>query len=116
MMQLEHIIGDVVCLVLRNSDSLKELNLVGPMIHLKIRGYDKMGLWIEHPGLVIVKTEDSAGKAIPLKKQIKESVDASVLITWDNIQSIMHYPNREGYDFPSEFDRTLGFKVGFKEE
>ena len=23
----------------------------------------------------------------------------------------MHYPNREGYDFPSEFDKDVGFKV-----
>jgi len=22
----------------------------------------------------------------------------------------MHYPDREGYDFPSEFDKNIGFK------
>ena len=115
MMQLEHIVGDVVCIVLRDPDSLKEINLNERLNWLKVRGFDKMGLWVEHPDLVVFKTEEN-GKPIPPKKRVKERLDASVLITWDNIQTIMHYPNREGYDFPSEFEREVGFKIQIKEE
>ena len=41
-------------------------------------------------------------------KKIKN--EATVLVTWQNIISIMHYPNREGFDYPSEFDKNIGFK------
>ena len=115
MMKMEHIVGDVVCIVLRDPDRLKEINLGESMASFQVRGFDKMGLWVAHPGLVIVQTEDKNGKPIPPKKQVKEEIDASVLITWDNILSIMHYPNREGYDYPSEFDKEVGFKLHAKE-
>lgn len=108
---MEHIVGDVVCILLRDPDSLKEINIGEQMVHLQVRGFDKMGIWVAHPGLVIVQTEDENGKPIPPKKQVQEEIDASVLITWDNIVSIMHYPHREGFDFPSEFDKEVGFKL-----
>ena len=28
---------------------------------------------------------------------------------WNQIKTIMHYPDREGYDLPSEFDKNIGF-------
>ena len=65
---------------------------------------------MEHPGVVIARTEDKDGKPIPENKIKKEKIDASFLVTWDNINSIMHYPKREGFDFPSEFDVEIGFK------
>ena len=111
MMEIKHIVGDIVCIVLRDSNSLKEINLKGPTLHVKVRGYDKMGIWIAHPGLILVKTEDKDGKAILPKNQVQENIDASILITWDNVLSIMHYPNREGYDQPSPWKREFGFKT-----
>ena len=115
MMQLEHIVGDVVCIVLRDPNSLKEINLNERINWLKVRGFDKMGLWVEHPDLVVVKTEEG-GKPIPPKKRTSERLDASVLITWDYVQTIMLYPNRDGYDFPSEFEREVGFKIQTKKD
>jgi len=61
--------------------------------------------------LEIVHSEDDAGKPIPPEKMLRESIDANFLISWDNIKTIMHYPDREGYDFPSEFDKNIGFIV-----
>ena len=72
MMQLEHIVGDVVCIVLRDPNSLKEINLNERINWLKVRGFDKMGLWVEHPDLVVVKTEEG-GKPIPPKKSITQT-------------------------------------------
>ena len=40
---------------------------------------------------------------------VKENIDAVFLAGWDNIETIMHYPNRENYDFPNEFDKDIGF-------
>ncbi|MAV58545.1 MAG: hypothetical protein CMG07_01160 [Candidatus Marinimicrobia bacterium] len=114
MMQIEHIIGDIVCIVLRDPKSLEDININERISYFKVRGFDKMGLWVEHPDLVIVKTEDENGDSIPENEQKHERLDASVLITWDNVQSILHYPNREGYDFPSEFEREVGFKIKTK--
>ena len=46
-----------------------------------------------------------------IKNKIKrEKVDANFLMRWEYIISVMHYPDREGYDFPSEFDLDIGFK------
>ena len=53
---------------------------------------------------------DENGKSIPENEQKIENVDAVFLIAWGNIDTIMHYPNRDGYDFPSEFDTDIGFK------
>ena len=79
-------------------------------IYFLIKGFDQLGLWLEHPGVIIAKTEDNSGKPIPSEQIKKEQIDANFLVTWDNINTIMHYPNREGYDFPSEFDIEIGFK------
>ena len=46
---------------------------------------------------------------IAKEQQKTESVEAVFLVSWSNIENIMHYPNREGYDFPSEFETDIGF-------
>mgnify|MGYP006103324853 FL=1 len=110
MFKTEDIIGDLVFISFKNSDQLKDLGINSPSGHFLIKGFDQLGLWLEHPGVIIAKTEDIAGKPIPNNKIKKEQIDANFLVTWDNINTIMHYPNRDGYDFPSEFDRAIGFK------
>ena len=114
MFTLENIIGDIVFISLRDKSFLSKIAISEDLNHFKIMGQDQLGLWVEHPDLVIVKTEDKNGDPIPENKQKHERLDASVLITWDNVQSILHYPNREGYDFPSEFEREVGFKIKTK--
>ena len=41
--------------------------------------------------------------------QKTEEVDAVFLAPWPLVETIMHYPHREGFDFPSEFDKHIGF-------
>ena len=110
MFKTEDIIGDVVFISFKSADQLKDLGINSSAGHFLIKGFDQLGLWLEHPGVIIAKTEDNSGKPIPSKKIQKEQIDANFLVTWDNINTIMHYPNREGYDFPSEFDIEIGFK------
>ena len=69
-----------------------------------------MGIWLEHPGIIIIRSEDKTGNPLPVSKQTKENIAADFIVTWDNVNTIMHYPEREGYDFPSEFNTEIGFK------
>ena len=67
-----------------------------------LKGYDQIGIWLEHPGLNLVVGNK--------KKHSTENINANFIITWDNINTIMHYPNRIGFDFPNEFTRnSIGF-------
>ena len=38
-----------------------------------------------------------------------QKVEASILIPWGFIVSIAHFPETEGFDFPSPFDSHIGF-------
>ena len=110
MFKIEDTIGDIIFITFKNVERVKDLGIESPSGHYLVKGIDSIGIWLEHPGVILAKTVDGDGKPIPDEKIIKEKVDANFLLTWDNIKSIMHYPNREGYDFPSEFNLDIGFK------
>jgi len=114
MFKVDDIIGDVVFFSFKDNERLAQLGINSNTAHFLVKGYDHLGIWVEHPGLVFTYSEDKNGKPLPENKVKKESIDANFLITWDMINTIMHYPNREGFDFPSEFDRNIGFKKDSK--
>ena len=110
MFTIENIIGDIVFVSFREKSFLSKLAIPEEANHFKIIGQDQLGIWVEHPKLTFRYTTDKNGKPIPRDEQKIEKVDAVFLIVWANINTIMHYPNRDGYDFPSEFDTDIGFK------
>ena len=110
MFTLENIIGDVVFVSLRDKSFLSKIAIPEDLNHFKIKGQDQLGLWVEHPQLTFKYKLDQNGKSIPGNEKKPENVDAVFLIAWGNIDTIMHYPDREGYDFPSEFETDIGFK------
>tara|TARA_B100000945_G_C19930532_1_gene389321 strand:+ start:189 stop:539 length:351 start_codon:yes stop_codon:yes gene_type:complete len=110
MFNTEQIIGDIVFISFNDINRYQDIGLSKPYGHFFILGYDNIGVWVTHPGLFIEELEDKKGKPLPLEKIHREEINASFLVTWDNIKTIMHYPNREGFDFPSEFDKNIGFK------
>ena len=110
MFTVEHIIGDIVFIALRDKSFLSKLAIPEELTHFKVKGQDQLGLWVEHPKLTFRYTTDQEGKPIEKDKQKTESVDAVFLVAWANIDTIMHYPDRDGYDFPSEFSTDIGFK------
>ena len=116
MFTVENIIGDIVFLSFRDKSFLSKLAIPEEANHFKIMGQDQLGLWVEHPKLTFRYTTDKKGKPIPRDAQKVEKVDAVFLIVWANIDTIMHYPNRDGYDFPSEFNTEIGFKYEDKEK
>jgi len=110
MFTVENIIGDIVFLSLRDTSFLTKLAVPEQLSHFKVVGQDQLGLWVEHPKLTFKYTKDESGKDVPENQQKTETVDAIFLIAWGNIDTVMHYPDREGFDFPSEFDKEIGFK------
>ena len=110
MFKIEDVVGDIVFVSFRDIEKLKDLGINTSTGHFLIQGIDHIGIWLSHPGIIIAKTEDENGKPIPEEKIIKEKIKANFLVTWDNINTIMHYPEREGFDFPSEFEIDIGFK------
>ena len=110
MFKVDDIIGDIVYFSFKDPQRFKDIGIDSQGSHFLVRGYDHLGVWVKHPGLILTYAEDSSGKPLPSNKIQKESIDANFLLPWDAINTIMHYPNREGFDFPSEFDRNIGFK------
>ena len=96
---MEFIINDIVYVSLR--DKIDSILMESKGGHFKVKGHDHIGLWVEHPGLEY--DMDSKGK--------KEEIDCVFLIPWSNIETIMHFPNKEGFDFEGVLDKN---KIGFK--
>ena len=115
MFTVENIIGDIVFLSFREKSFLSKLAIPEDASHFKIKGQDHLGLWIEHPKLTFRYTTDKEGKPVERDKQRTEEVQAVFLVAWGNIETLMHYPDREGFDFPSEFDTDIGFKYNDKD-
>tara|TARA_Y100001970_G_scaffold119482_1_gene148236 strand:- start:510 stop:821 length:312 start_codon:yes stop_codon:yes gene_type:complete len=98
MFNIEDIIGDIVYIDFQDNSIYNEIGVSNNINHFLVKGYDHIGIWLAHPKLY-------------RKKDKKELLDANFLVSWNNVKNIMHYPNREGYDFPSEFDKDIGFKT-----
>jgi len=111
MMKIEDIINDVVLIVVENAEGLATAGIDQDRFYAKVIGYDEFGLWVEHPSFEVVISEDSEGKPLPPEKVIREKFYASVQIQWRNISTLVHFPDREGFDFPSPFDRSIGFNA-----
>ena len=102
MFKGEDIIGDIVFVSFINVKEFKDIGITSSS-HFLVKGLDQLGVWLQHPG--ISSNNDSRGIS-SFNNHIKEGI---FLAMWNQINTIMHYPNREGYDFPSEFDKEIGF-------
>lgn len=109
MMKIEDIINDVVLIVVEDAKGLNTAGIDQEKFYAKVIGYDEFGLWVEHPSFEVVISEDSEGKPLPPEKVTREKFCASVQVQWRNISTLVHFPNREGFDFPSPFDLQIGF-------
>ncbi len=102
MMKIEEIVGDIVLIVLDSHDPLKKIGIEQDKIFVKVKGYDENGIWIHHPSFRIPElSEKKDGKT--------KNLEASILIPWAFIISIAHFPGADGLDFPSPFNRSIGF-------
>ena len=117
MIKLEDIIGDLIFISFGNIERFKDIGITESSGHYLLKGYDQIGMWLEHPGIVIIRSEDKTGNPLPVSKHTKENIAPDFVVTWDNVNTIMHYPERDGYDFPSEFEKMkLGFRFEKEDE
>ena len=116
MINLDEIIGDIIFISFRDSERLKDLGVTESSGHYSLKGYDQMGLWLEHPGIVIIRVEDESGNPLPVAEQSKENIAANFVVTWDNVNTIMCYPEREGFDLPNKFNKNFGFRFEHEEK
>lgn len=109
MMKMKNIIGDVVLLILANTEALAEIGVTQKTIYVKALGYDDFGIWVEFSNFRIPKLKTAKGKKP--KRPMYQSVTGSLLIQWTLITSIVHFPGVEGFDFPSPFESHIGFNI-----
>jgi hypothetical protein len=114
VVSLDEIIGDVIFISFADFERFKDIGIKSPSGHFLLKGYDQMGLWLEHPGIVMIHNEDESGSPLPVTEHKKENIAADFIVTWNNVNTIMHYPDRDGFDFPSEFDKNIGFSLDDK--
>ena len=114
MFTTEEIIGDIIFISFNDFERYIDFGVNSKSGHYLVKGYDNFGIWVQHPGIIIKHSEDAKGNPVPQDEMLTEKIDANFLITWDNVKSIMHYPGREGFDFPSEFDKNIGFNINKK--
>ena len=115
MVKLNDIIGDIIFISFRDAKRMQDIGIEDSSGHYMLKGYDQLGLWLEHPGIIIQHMEDDEGRPLQPEKQSLEEINAIFMVNWDNINTMMHYPDREGFDFPGHLkDRKIGFH--FKEK
>ena len=105
---MEFIVNDIIFISFK--EDLKSIGINYNEGYFKVKGHDSLGIWLEHPGIEKIEDVDKKGKPIPANKRKKEVIEAVFLAHWGNIKTIMHFPNREGFDFPSPFERKVGFR------
>ena len=109
-MSTADIVGDIVQLILTDTAGLEPIGIVTRAPYLKVVGMDDLGLWVEHPQYVIVKANDPNGRPLPEDQQVRTKLDANFLLRWEKITTVVHFPNREGFDFPNPMDdKPIGF-------
>ena len=110
MIKLDDIIGDLIFISFGDLGRFKDIGITESSGHYLLKGYDQMGIWLEHPGIVLNCSEDKNGNPLPVAKHTRENIAADFIVTWDNVNTIMHYPEREGFDLPNEFNKNFGFR------
>ncbi|MBD3309364.1 hypothetical protein GF339_23405 [candidate division KSB3 bacterium] len=111
MVEIEKLINDRVMIVLANREGLNKAGINETNFYAKIVGYDRIGLWIENPEFTTTRVRDDDGNIIPPEDRQQENYLANVLIPWNNIRSIVHFPNREGFAYEEDGIGHLGHGV-----
>ena len=60
MTKLSEIVGDIIFISLRDPKRYKNIGILTDSGHYLFKGYDQMGIWVKHPGIVVKNTEDIA--------------------------------------------------------
>lgn len=108
MVEIDKLIHDKIMIVLNNYDGLGKIGIKEANFYAKIVGYDRIGLWIENPEFKTTRVRDDEGNIIPPEYRKQEVYNANILIPWNNIKSIVHFPDREGFAYEEDGIGNLG--------
>lgn len=108
-MTIDEIINKTVMLMIFQSDGLDPAGIKEKKFYAKVVGRDSIGLWIENPKVETTRLRDDNGILIPPEQRLHEEHLAYVLVPWGNIRSVVHFPDREGFDnFEDEEAKSIG--------
>ena len=65
-------------------------------------GETKMGKPVEK-GKVRIRAKEYVCSECGHIEEKKEHIEANIFIHWSNVKTLMHYPNRKGFDFPYQY-------------
>ena len=85
-------------------EDIKKKGIDKNKIYVKVVGYDEYGIWIDHPSFNVPQVKNGKHKGT-------KDVNASILIPWGFIASVVHFPGTEGFDFPFPFNKPIGFNI-----
>mgnify|MGYP001315834149 FL=1 len=103
-MNIDKTIDDIVLLVQRDGQPLKGLGVRDKKIYVRIKGYDHIGVWIELIDYELPQLADSDSSPTT-----HVQANACALVPWAAIETIIHFPDLEGFDFPQPTLHQLGF-------
>ena len=63
MFNTEEIIGDIIYISFKDQNRYSDFGVVG-IGHFLIKGYDNIGIWVEHPNLILSTLTDEKGKPL----------------------------------------------------
>jgi len=106
-MDIDKVINDRVMLILRDAEGLRAAGVSEQNFYAKVVGRDHIGIWIENPKFEVTRVRYDDGTIIPPEQRVKEEYVANILIPWGNVRSIVHFPQRSGYDY-EEATKPLG--------
>ena len=107
MMNMDKAVGDIVLLVLRDGMPLQGLGIRQKKIYVRVQGHDPIGLWIELPEYQLPQLAHSSEGP-----EREVTAVGCALAPWSVVESIVHFPDLEGFDFHHPEVDSLGFKVG----
>ena len=108
----EDIIGDIVFISIHDIKQFLDIGIIQNSDHYFVQGLDHLGLWVRHPGLIFEKVKGASLPKLNSSNDISINIEANFFIPWHQVKTLMHYPDREGFDFPQD---VLKKKIGFKQ-
>ena len=74
MIRLDELIGDLIFISFSNHERYKDIGIKESTGHYLLRGFDQLGLWLEHPEIAIIHSKDESGVPLPVKKHKIEKI------------------------------------------
>ncbi len=105
-MKIDDLVGDIVLLVLKPGNPLQGLGIRQDKTYMRMLGHDQFGLWVELPDFYMPQLQQ-AGKG----PEQEQTADASALVPWGAIVSVVAFPDLKGFDYPQPDLDRIGFHI-----